>query len=311
MKPKQVLSQVSDFDLRLLRIFRTVAECGSFSAAESALGITRSAVSQHMSDLEKRVGMRLCQRGRGGFSLTDEGRRVLDAGEVLLAAVEDYRSEVNRINRQLRGELNIGIVNNLVTQPQMLITRALKELQSRGDGVRINISMSTPGEIERGLFDGRLHVGAIPFNTPLSGLDYSQLYEERSYLYCSHEHPFFQDPEEPDHRKLSTADAVVPSYRMTAEAIELHQQLNCTATASDREGIAFLILTGGYIGYLPDHYAANWVGKGQMKPLCRERLHFDTGLSIVTRKGRRSNLILETFLESLQGADPAPLQPGG
>jgi DNA-binding transcriptional LysR family regulator len=87
---------------------------------------------------------------------------------------------------------------------------------------------------------------------------------------------------------------------MTAEAIGLHQLLSCTATASDREGIAFLILTGGYIGYLPDHYAANWVNKGQMKPLCPQRLNFDTKLAVVTRKGRRPNLLLETFLESLQ-----------
>lgn len=68
------LGQVSDFDIRLLRIFKTIVECGSFSAAESTLGLSRSAISLHMGDLEKRLGMRLCQRGRAGFALTDEGR---------------------------------------------------------------------------------------------------------------------------------------------------------------------------------------------------------------------------------------------
>lgn len=52
MKSKS-LAQVTDFDLKLLRIFKTVSECGSFSAAESLLGITRSAISLNMSDLEK------------------------------------------------------------------------------------------------------------------------------------------------------------------------------------------------------------------------------------------------------------------
>ncbi|MGR7921493.1 LuxR family transcriptional regulator [Zobellella denitrificans] len=300
MRSKTPLSQVTDFDLRLLRLFKVVAECGSFSAAESALGVTRSAVSLQMSDLEKRLGMRLCQRGRAGFALTDEGREVLRAGEVLLSAVENFRAEINQINRQLRGELNIGIVNNLVTQPHMEITRALKALRGRSDEIRVNISMSTPGEIERGLFDGRLHVGAIPLTTPLSGLDYRLLYEERSSLYCSREHPLFHADTEPDDDTLGSVDAVVPGYPMTAQAMGLHRQLNCTATASDREGIAFLILTGSYIGYLPDHYAANWVAKGQMKPLCPERLFFDAPLAMVTRKGRRPNLLLESFLDSLQ-----------
>ena len=39
------LAQVSDFDIRLLRLFRSVVECGGFSAAESVLGIGRSAIS--------------------------------------------------------------------------------------------------------------------------------------------------------------------------------------------------------------------------------------------------------------------------
>lgn len=300
MTKKTPLHQVSDFDLRLLRVFKTVAECGSFSGAESALGITRSAISLHMGDLEKRLGMRLCQRGRAGFALTDEGREVLRASETVLVAIEGFRSEVNQMHQQLRGDLNVAIVNNLVTQPKMRITHALKAVRAEGSGVRINLSMSTPGEIERGLLDGHLHVGAVPLISPLSGLDYSLLYEERSNLYCSHEHPLFTHAASVTDEQLAQADAVVPTYRMTAEAIGLHQLLNFGASATDREGIAFLILTGSYIGFLPDHYAATWVEKGIMAALDPNRLYFDAKLAIATRKGRRPNMILERFLNELQ-----------
>jgi DNA-binding transcriptional LysR family regulator len=279
---KAPLGQVSDFDIRLLRLFKTVAECGSFAAAESALGITRSAISLHMGDLEKRLGMRLCQRGRAGFALTDEGREVLRASQSLLAALEGFRSEVNALHQQLRGELNIGIINNLVT-------------------LRVNIGMMTPGEIERGVLDGRLHIGVVPLINPLSGLEYTALYEERSQLYCSHEHPLFHRPDEeiPD-EALRMADAVAPNYRLTAEALERHQTLNCTATASDREGIAFLLHTGSYIGYLPDHYAASWVMQGVLRPLKPERFFYSIPLCAAMRKGRRPNLILQRFLEALE-----------
>ncbi|HJU49168.1 MAG TPA: LysR family transcriptional regulator, partial [Pseudogulbenkiania sp.] len=103
MSKTHALAQVSDFDIRLLRLFKTVVECGSFSAAEGVLGISRSAISLHMGDLEKRLGLRLCQRGRAGFALTDEGREVLSASQTLLAAIEGFRSEVNQLHRQLRG----------------------------------------------------------------------------------------------------------------------------------------------------------------------------------------------------------------
>ncbi|MGY2489245.1 LysR family transcriptional regulator [Cupriavidus sp. CP313] len=296
---KLPLSQVTDFDLRLLRVFRTVAEVGSFTAAESTLGITRSAISLHMSDLEKRLGVRLCQRGRAGFALTDEGREVLRAGEAVLAAIEGFRTEVNQLHQSLRGELNIGLMNNLVTQPKMRITDALKAIRRQSDGVRINISMSTPSEIERGLLDGRLHVGALPMLTTLSTLDYSPLYEERSQLYCSRNHRLFASA-----KKVSVADlreelAVAPSYRMSPEAMQLHQDLNCAATATDREGIAFLILTGEYIGFLPDHFAATWVEKGMLATLAPKAMHFVVTLGVATRKGRRKNLIVDRFLDVL------------
>ena len=261
------LAQVSDFDLRLLRVFKAVAEAGSFAGAESALGITRSAISLHMADLEQRLGMRLCQRGRAGFALTDQGREVLRSAESLLAAVEDFRTGVNQLHQTLRGDLNIGLMNNLVTLPRMRITAALQAIRQRSYAVRIHLSMSPPGEVERGVLDGRLHAGAVPLITPLSGLAYLPLYDETSQLYCSHGHPLFARAAEVDAAALREAAAVVPTYRMSPEAIVMHQGLNCVASASDREAIAFLILTGQFIGFLPDHYAAAWVAQGQMAAL--------------------------------------------
>ena len=55
------VAQVTDFDVRMLKIFRSVVECGGFSVAESVLGIGRSAISQQMTELEQRLGLRLCQ----------------------------------------------------------------------------------------------------------------------------------------------------------------------------------------------------------------------------------------------------------
>lgn len=296
MKRITALNQVTDFDIRLLRVFKVVVESGGFSAAESTLGVTKSAISQHMSDLEKRLGLRLCQRGRAGFALTDEGAEVLQATRALLSSVEDFRSEINQLNKKLKGELNIGLINNLVTQPQMVISDALSRLQKKSDGVKINISMSTPAEIAKGLFDGRLHAGVIPWTISLSGLEYVQLYEERYSLYCSRNHPLASASGDIAKKALHEADAVVPNYPMTEQAIALHKLLNCTATASDREGIALLILTGAYIGFLPDHYAANWVAKGELQALDVDSQHFNTGLALVTRQGRRHNSVLESFL---------------
>jgi DNA-binding transcriptional LysR family regulator len=284
------LAQVSDFDIRLLRIFRSVVECGGFSAAETVLGIGRSAISQQMSDLEQRLGLRLCQRGRAGFSLTEEGREVYQSALQLLSALESFRTEVNGLHQHLRGELIIGLTDNLVTLPHMRITHALAQLKERGPDVQIQIRMIAPNEVEQGVLDGRLHVG----------LEYQPLYSERSLLYCAVGHPlFYVDDKQLDDQRLDSQDAIAPTFRLPAEIQAHYQALNCTASASDREGMAFLILTGRYIGYLPDHYANLWVQQGRLRALKAGTRFYDLSLASVTRKGRRPHLVLESFLESL------------
>ncbi|WP_438282534.1 LysR family transcriptional regulator [Pseudomonas alabamensis] len=295
-----VLAQVSDFDIRLLKIYRSVVECGGFSAAENVLGIGRSAISQHMNDLEQRLGLRLCQRGRAGFSLTEEGREVYQSSLQLLAALETFRTEVNGLHQHLRGELNIGLTDNLVTLPHMRITHALAELKDRGPDVHIQIRMIPPSEVEQGVLAGSLHVGVVPQTHPLAGLDYQPLYSERSLLYCAVGHPlFYADDAQIDDARLEAQDAVAPTFRLPAEIQACYQALRCTASASDREGMAFLILTGRYIGYLPEHYADTWVREGRLRTLKSASRFHDLNLCWVTRKGRRPNLVVESFLERL------------
>ena len=294
------LAQVSDFDIRLLRVFKSVVDAGGFSAAESVLGIGRSAISQQMSDLEQRLGLRLCQRGRAGFSVTEEGREVYQSSLQLLGALESFRTEVNSLHQNLRGELNIGLTDNLVSIPHMRITHALSRLKERGPGVRINIRMIAPSEVEQGVLDGSLHVGVVPQASALPGLDYQPLYSERSLLYCAVGHPLFYIEEaQLTNERLAAQDAITPTFRLPTEIQDHYAALSCTASASDREGMAFLILTGRYIGYLPDHYASTWVQQGRLRALRPESRFYDLSLVTVTRKGRRPHLVLESFLQSL------------
>lgn len=47
----------------------SVVKCGGFSAAQAELNMSQSHISMHIGSLEKRLGYRLCERGKGGFRL--------------------------------------------------------------------------------------------------------------------------------------------------------------------------------------------------------------------------------------------------
>ncbi len=295
------LPQLTNFDIRLLKVFRTVVECGGFSAAEVELNITRSAISISMSDLEERLGLRLCQRGRAGFSLTEEGKLVYQASQQLMASLEDFRTQVNYIHEKLTGNLNIGITDNLVTIEHMKVSLALKALKEKGPDVQIDIHMIPPNEIERHLLDGGLHVGVVPAIRPIPGLQYQDLYNEESLLYCSSEHPLFEvDDAKITNKTLQKYDGVAPTYAQDAQTRSHYQILKSTATSTDREGVALLILTGSYIGYLPTHFAQRWIQAGKMRAVRPDKYNFVTNYQTVTRKSGRHNMVLETFMHFIQ-----------
>ncbi|MDN3683724.1 LysR family transcriptional regulator [Vibrio sinaloensis] len=62
----------------------------AFSAAETELNISRSTISIHISNLESRLNLILCRRGRSGFALTEEGVVVYEATVKLLGELEDF-----------------------------------------------------------------------------------------------------------------------------------------------------------------------------------------------------------------------------
>ena len=59
---RAVLGQLSDMDLRLLQVFKSVVDCGGMAAAELELNIGTSTVSRHVKDLETRLGLVLCRQ---------------------------------------------------------------------------------------------------------------------------------------------------------------------------------------------------------------------------------------------------------
>src|ERR1700678_1661655 len=87
-------------DLSNLTAFVAVAHHLSFRAAASRLGVTPSALSHTMRQLEERLGLRLLHRTTRSVSVTDAGLRLLErlrpAVEQIAGALEDLNQERGR-----------------------------------------------------------------------------------------------------------------------------------------------------------------------------------------------------------------------
>jgi DNA-binding transcriptional LysR family regulator len=95
-------------DVRRLRVLSEVAARGSFSAAAHALTLTQSAVSQHVSALEREVGLALVERGTRPVELTEAGHALVRHATGILARLDGAEQELGEIAGRRRGRLRFG-----------------------------------------------------------------------------------------------------------------------------------------------------------------------------------------------------------
>lgn len=81
--------------LQEMTSFVAVGDVGSFVGAADLLGLSKAAVSRHVSDLEHRVGVRLLHRTTRRLSLTSEGLQFHARCKALLAEVDAAESEIS------------------------------------------------------------------------------------------------------------------------------------------------------------------------------------------------------------------------
>ena len=301
------LGQLADTDLRLLRVFKSVVDCGGMASAELELNIAMSTISRHVKDLETRLGLVLCRRGRGGFALTPEGQQVYAATEHLLAATEAFRGHLYDIHRRMDGDLHVALFEKTASNPQAHIAQAVASFRERAPQVRLHLHVGTIGMIERGVIDGQYQLGIIPEHRQSDTLRYDLLFGETMLLYAGEHHPWFAaDDRKLDWNALRKIDLAGLGYHSPNMALTHKRRLERAATASDQEAVATLVLSGAYVGFLPDHYAQAFVQAGRMRAVAPKVLNYHCRFSCIERRAPAPLRIAQAFRECLIAAHQPP-----
>ena len=278
------LGQISDMDLRLLRVFRTVVDCGGMAAAELELNIGASTVSRHIKDLETRLGLRLCSRGRAGFALTPEGAQIYAQTAQLFAAADAFRAGVDEIHQRMGGELQVAVFDKTASNPAARIAQAIALFSQAAPDVALSLHVGTLTAIERGVLDGQFQVGIVPGHRSSSALEYQHLFDEGMLLYCSVAHPLYgANHGALDWEAMRTLRFAGLGYHSPNMEVSQRLRLRRVATGFDQESIATFILSGEFVGFLPAHYAASFEAAGQMQAIAPARFHYDCAFFAITR----------------------------
>ena len=143
--------------------FLRVATLGSFSAAAKQLGTSRALLSQHVTNLEKRLRVQLLNRTTRSLTLTETGTRYLEFCQRTLGDIDEQESTITQLHREPRGSLRI-------TAPKFFgllhLSDAVVEFSSRYPNIQVNLmiedsSFRAYDFVDHGL-DVAIRLGDLP-----------------------------------------------------------------------------------------------------------------------------------------------------
>lgn len=238
--------------LRLLLIFRAVAEAGGLTAAETRLRMERSTISRHLQALEQRLGGTLCERGPSGFALTELGRAALQAAIEAAASLDLLRDRLDQARDAVGGELRLGLAESCVGNPACRLPTAIAAFRMQAPAARLSVALGPEDALRQDIARRRLHIIVTEIRPEAESSDPVPLFTEERRL-------FVRAPDAMDAPPIVEALSA-HGYAMAARegdfrAAALAQRLGltCRATVHGLPALAMLLESGGYVALLPTH----------------------------------------------------------
>lgn len=166
-------------DLRHLRNFVAIVDCGSLSRAAVKVFVAQPALSQQIAGLEGELGTQLLLRSRNGVVPTEAGKVLYRHARTVLRHVEQIREEVALPGAVEIGPVAVGLPRTMIS---VLGVPLFERVRARHPGIRLHLIESISGYIGELLALGRLDMAIQFIATDTHGVNVRPLLEEDLYV---------------------------------------------------------------------------------------------------------------------------------
>jgi DNA-binding transcriptional LysR family regulator len=174
-------------DLVLLRSLIAVADVGTISGAADRVGVSQSALSRRLQQIERDMGTELLVRGRNGVELTELGRQVVDEGRALVSRYDRLRSDIGDHLGLDRGSVRVGAG---ATVTSYLLPAWIAEFRASHPGIRFQVKEAGSREVAADVSAGDLELGVVTLPVTSRELDSAVLTTDEVVLAIPSGHPF-------------------------------------------------------------------------------------------------------------------------
>ena len=244
-----------NLDIKTLRLFVAVCDCGNLKAAAVREHIEPSAISKRMALLEAAAGVQLLDRNRRGSRPTPEGRVLLEHARSVLLTLERAEADLAGFKGGVRGHVRLLASASAIAESLLDdLSAFMRSPEHRG--IQASVDERTSREIVSQVREGVAALGVCWDNADFSGLQHQAYRTDQLVLAVPLGHPLagqsaiaFEDTLGLDHVGMQSGTAVYAMLHRAAQ--KTGKALNNRVVVSSLDSAIRVVSAGLAVSIIP------------------------------------------------------------
>ncbi len=285
--------------IRQLEAMRALIATGTTTQAAEVMGISQSAISRLICQLEDTLGFTLFDRHRGRLTITPEGREFFGMAEGILDQVDQIQETASNIRAHGTGTLRVVAMPAIGT---CMLPQPLKMLREEYNNLNIIVHLKGRSELQQAVAERRYDIGLATLPIVQQGLTVEPLCTVRSVIIMPNDHRLAaksvvhaEDLEGESLVSLST-DTVM---RYRTEEMLTKLKIHCQAAIEAQSTILLgnLVKIGLGIAVAHPFVADHFRGQLQIRPF---EPAIDISYGLIFAEGARRLRVTDRFSENMR-----------
>lgn len=170
-------------NIKQARYIKTIAECGTVTAAAKLLYVSQPSLSQMLHQVEDELGLPIFDRSVSPFRLTYAGEKYIQAAERILSANEQLESQIRELKHERSGRIRLGVS---VSRALQLLPKVLPMFLSQYPDVQIELTECGSAGLEELLTSGQIDLALAAIDPVGRNITYELIERETVGILAGH-----------------------------------------------------------------------------------------------------------------------------
>jgi len=289
------------------RLFRDIAQLRSISRGAGQNGISQSGASQHIQEVEKRLGVALFDRSTRPLTLTAAGKLYFDLCRDILRREEQFQVALDALKARVEGEVRVASIYSIGLSE---MSRLQEEFEVRFPNAQLHVDYLRPDKVYDAVLTDQADLGLVSYPEATKELAVIPWREEEMTVAAPPFHPLAGRPvlrpaDLSGHEFIGfdedlTIRRVLDRFFREQE-IEIRMVMQFDNIQMIKEAVAL----GSGISILPARTMQAEIEQGRLVSIPLHAPELVRPVGIVHRKRKKFNRAAQSFLDLLQ-EQPSP-----